>query len=357
MKRLALRRFPDEIVRRRQSAGGRNQYGEFEPGTIIESVLPASVQPIVLEDVEGEAFRGGDRLIKRLEIYVPSGISRLVSKPDPITWNGDALLWNGAALVWGGFSDVFTRDDSPALLAAFGDRGADLVQFGGEVFSVSESRTWPTRTRNRDQTYLMRWPFKWKTEKRESGGDFSDAVVRLIEAQAAGTVADTSSTAAVESASGALSRAFASATVEGDDWARELVTPAFLAQVGRDLIRRGDSMHVIRMSGDGAIQLIPASSWHWEGNHDLVVVRESDRLRTIDVDHVELASNVRGVRALGQHARANLHRDMVRRYAHLSVEHLAEYADGLSEIWLVGTNLAQSVKAQEKSGSTTAVIA
>ena len=34
--------------------------------------------------------------------------------------------------------------------------------------------------------------------------------------------------------------------------------------------------------------------------------------------------------------------EMVRRYAHLSVEHLAEYAEGLSEIRLVSTNLAQS---------------
>ena len=58
------------------------------------------------------------------------------------------------------------------------------------------------------------------------------------------------------------------ATVEGEAWAGEVVSPSFLAQVGRDLIRNGDSMHVIRMNGDGAIQLIPASSWHWEGNHD-----------------------------------------------------------------------------------------
>jgi len=34
--------------------------------------------------------------------------------------------------------------------------------------------------------------------------------------------------------------------------------------------------------------------------------------------------------------------EMVRRYAHLSVEHLAEYADSLSEIRLVSTKLAQS---------------
>ena len=113
----------------------------------------------------------------------------------------------------------------------------------------------------------MRWPWS-KTEKRDSGGDFSDAVVRLIESQAAGTAADASSTAAVEAASGALSRAFASADVRGEAWVQEIVTPAFLAQVGRDLIRNGDSMHVIRISNVGDIQLIPASSWHWEGNHD-----------------------------------------------------------------------------------------
>ena len=112
----------------------------------------------------------------------------------------------------------------------------------------------------------MRWP--WQREKRDSGGDFSDAIVRLIEAQAAGTAADASSTAAVEAASGALSRAFASAAVIGAPWVQEAVSPATLAQIGRDLIRSGDSMHVIRMGRDGLVQLIPASSWHWEGNHD-----------------------------------------------------------------------------------------
>ena len=112
------------------------------------------------------------------------------------------------------------------------------------------------------------WPFSRKVEKRESGGDFSDAVVRLIEAQAAGSAADASSTAAVEAASGALSRAFAAATVDGEAWVREAVSPAVLGQMGRDLIRRGDSLHVIRLAGDGGVKLIPCSSWHFEGNHD-----------------------------------------------------------------------------------------
>ena len=111
----------------------------------------------------------------------------------------------------------------------------------------------------------MRWQF-WKRERRDSGGDFSDAVVRLIEAQAAGTAADASSTAAVEAAAGALSRAFASADVSGPAHVLEAVTPRFLAQVGRDLIRSGDSMHVIDVSAMGAVSLLPCSSWHFEGN-------------------------------------------------------------------------------------------
>ena len=112
------------------------------------------------------------------------------------------------------------------------------------------------------------WPFGRKPEKRQSGGDFSDAVVRLIESQAAGTAADASSTAAVEAASGALSRAFASADVDAPGWVRDAVTPSVLSQIGRDLVRRGDSMHVIRVGSMGAVRLIPASSWHFEGNHD-----------------------------------------------------------------------------------------
>ena len=62
-------------------------------------------------------------------------------------------------------------------------------------------------------------------------------MVRPIEAQAAGTVADASSTVAVEAASGALSRAFASPGVVRAAWVQECLSPAVLAQMGRDLIR------------------------------------------------------------------------------------------------------------------------
>jgi len=111
----------------------------------------------------------------------------------------------------------------------------------------------------------FRWPWSRK-ETRDSGGDFEQAVLRAIEAQAAGTAADTGSTAAVEAAAGALSRAFSAASVEGASHVREAVTPAFLGRVGRDLVRSGASLHVIDMDRAGRVSLLPCSSWHFEGN-------------------------------------------------------------------------------------------
>ena len=93
-------------------------------------------------------------------------------------------------------------------------------------------------------------------------------MVRLIEQTAAGTTADTRSTAATESAAGHLSRAFASAEVQGPPWVVQAVSPTFLAQVGRDLVRSGDSLHVIRVSDMGKAVLLPCSSWHFEGDAD-----------------------------------------------------------------------------------------
>ena len=112
----------------------------------------------------------------------------------------------------------------------------------------------------------MKWPWS-KTENRDAGGGYTDTLVRLIEAQAAGTAADTGSTAAVEAASGALSRAFSGAKVEGPEYVRNAVTGVMLGQVGRDLVRIGESLHVIDMRGDKVI-LLPATNWHFTGGAD-----------------------------------------------------------------------------------------
>ena len=155
----------------------------------------------------------------------------------------------------------------------------------------------------------MRWPWQ-KRERRDSGGDFSDAVVRLIEAQAAGSAADASLTAAVEAAAGALSRAFAAARVEGPAHVLEAVTPGFLAQVGRDLIRSGDSMHVIDVDRMGRVTLLPCSSWHFEGGRapeDLD--RPGDLLRAEHFHDPAPSLRRRCVRPLGEHPGAALRGD------------------------------------------------
>ncbi len=109
----------------------------------------------------------------------------------------------------------------------------------------------------------MRWPWS-KPEERSAGGGYTDAVVAAIEAQAAAKVADASSTAAVEAVAGLLSRSFADAEVIAEPWVQEAVSPFWLMQVGRSLIRPGESLSVIDMTGDGRLELVPAAFWNFE---------------------------------------------------------------------------------------------
>ena len=74
-------------------------------------------------------------------------------------------------------------------------------------------------------------------------------------------------TAATEAAAGLLSRSMSSATVEAPAELAEAVSPRCLAQIGRDLIRVGESLHVIRYMG-GRLILIPCSTWYFEGDAD-----------------------------------------------------------------------------------------
>ena len=110
----------------------------------------------------------------------------------------------------------------------------------------------------------MRWPWRTQPEKRQSGGGYTDAVVAAIEAQASAKVADASSTAAIEAAAGALSRAFMGCEVDGPSWVQDAVSPTWLAQVGRSLIREGASLSVMVMGGDGMVELVPAAFWNFE---------------------------------------------------------------------------------------------
>ena len=114
----------------------------------------------------------------------------------------------------------------------------------------------------------MRWPWSRKAEKRQSGGGYTDAVVAAVEAQASAQVADVSSTAAIEAAAGALSRALMSAEVEGPGWVRDAVSPPWLQQVGRSIVREGSSLSVVRMQGD-RLTLTPAAFFNFESQTQL----------------------------------------------------------------------------------------
>ena len=110
----------------------------------------------------------------------------------------------------------------------------------------------------------MRLPWR-KPETRASnngGGDFFDAVVSQIEAQAATKAADAGATAAIEACSGQLSRALMAATVEGPDMAAAAITPAVLGQIGRDLIRGGASLWRID-TGPRGVMLREVAQWFW----------------------------------------------------------------------------------------------
>ena len=109
----------------------------------------------------------------------------------------------------------------------------------------------------------MRWPWQ-QLETRESQ-PFTDAVVEALIAQAEGSrPGDPRAIAALETAAGLYARAFAGATVTPQTMATAALTPTVLALMGRDLIRRGESVFEI-MVDRGDVRLAPVGSWDVRG--------------------------------------------------------------------------------------------
>ena len=102
-------------------------------------------------------------------------------------------------------------------------------------------------------------------ERREAQ-PFTDAVIQAIVTQAEGTTpGDPAQTWALETAANLYARAFSAAKITG---ARtEKITPGVMALIARNLIRRGDSLHVIDLHR-GEIDFLPAGSWDVRGGWD-----------------------------------------------------------------------------------------
>ena len=112
----------------------------------------------------------------------------------------------------------------------------------------------------------MRWPWsKAEPEKRETQ-PFTDAVIQAIVNQAEGSMpGDPAQTWALETAANLYSKAFAAARITGER--TEKITPGLMALIARNLIRRGDSLHVIELRR-GKVDFLPVGSWDVRGGWD-----------------------------------------------------------------------------------------
>ena len=110
----------------------------------------------------------------------------------------------------------------------------------------------------------MNWKF-WERETRSATDSYADAVVAAILASAQGkTLATPTATAALEACAGLIGRAFAAAEVKAMPMIESSITPDCLEMIGRQLIRRGESVFLIEVLG-GELVLHPVQSWDVEG--------------------------------------------------------------------------------------------
>ena len=108
---------------------------------------------------------------------------------------------------------------------------------------------------------------------------YTDAVVAALVSHAgAGVLSEARSTAALEAAAGAVARGFAAATVENAPGpVEDALTPDLMACIGRELIRRGESVHLIDLRR-GVLNLDPCGTWDIRGDH-----REDDWMYRVDL--------------------------------------------------------------------------
>lgn len=104
----------------------------------------------------------------------------------------------------------------------------------------------------------MRWP--WQKAKEPEKRSYTDTITASFQSAAEGGASTAPlATAALEAATGIYGRCLAAATVRNADRdVIESLSPAVLSQIGRELIRRGESMWRIR-TPDGRAALDPVA--------------------------------------------------------------------------------------------------
>ena len=110
----------------------------------------------------------------------------------------------------------------------------------------------------------MKWKKLFGLETRQASS-YTDSLVNLLQAQAGGVSPDSSALGALEVAAGLWSRGFASAKLTPASSLTESVTPSVLSAIGRSLVRKGESLHVLEVDPGGRLRLIEADSWDIDG--------------------------------------------------------------------------------------------
>ena len=107
------------------------------------------------------------------------------------------------------------------------------------------------------------WPFTKKLERR-STQPYTDLVTNYLQSQALGETTSATTIAALEAAAGQYARAFAGAEVQASAHVKRALTPSVLALMARNMIRYGESVHVIQVQ-TGEMSLLPAGSFDISG--------------------------------------------------------------------------------------------
>ena len=106
-------------------------------------------------------------------------------------------------------------------------------------------------------------------QPRRETRSYESVIVSALEAAATGrTTATGAATAALEAAARLYAAGFATADVKPSNARTAALTPTLLADVARDLIRGGESLHVIDVDPAGRVRLLRCHQWHVEGNAD-----------------------------------------------------------------------------------------
>ena len=99
--------------------------------------------------------------------------------------------------------------------------------------------------------------------RADGGQSYTDAVFSAFDSIAGVNSLIRGTVAAVEIVAGRVERAFAGARVDGGPLAKRVLTPDVLGDIGRGLIERGESLHLLDLRRDGSAALVPAE-WSWD---------------------------------------------------------------------------------------------